>query len=215
LKDSELTLRADRACCRKTVPMGSWAHYRLGITESVTRLADALLRSPPTDQDSFHVPFEGEHWAGWCINGCRLVRRGGFVLGYEMSGSNNTDGWFPEAEPLLARIPGKKQAVRLFMLNAGRTVHLHEDEGEYYLRRHWREVRKVHVPILTNDNCFNFELRGGTEVKHYMKPGEFWYLNGTKSHGAANLGRSARWHLVVDVDPSEQLDKLLAEANTQ
>ncbi|WP_338693272.1 aspartyl/asparaginyl beta-hydroxylase domain-containing protein [Bradyrhizobium sp. 26S5] len=172
-------------------------------------VANAILQRRWAESRDGRVNFHGERWTGWCINGCEQLVRGGFVLGYRMSMASLPKIDLPEANAIIEKIPGKKHAVRLFRLSPGHVVQTHVDAGEFYVERDWREVRKVHVAIITNDDCVNFEGEPAEGRSIHMRPGEYWYLDGTVPHGASNLGTNHRWHLVIDVDPNPKLDALL------
>ncbi|MCA1639919.1 MAG: aspartyl/asparaginyl beta-hydroxylase domain-containing protein [Acidobacteria bacterium] len=153
-----------------------------------------------------YIYFDGDDWAGWRINGCGQKIQGEQILGYYMNPDLNYLHHFTEAEKLIEMMPGQIHAVRLFKLKAGAKVDLHKDGGEFYLERKWWEVRKIHIPIITNKGCrHSYLAKDGTVKSVAMKQGEAWYLNGTHLHGAENYGNNDRWHLVIDVDITDEL----------
>jgi hypothetical protein len=186
------------------------AHHRLDLpTLNVDAFVRALEQKQLNKDDKSFLHFAEEDWSGWLINGCRQVNREGFVLGYTVDSLANRASYFPEACPFIDAVPGEKHAIRLFRLAPGVNIDLHVDTGEFYLRRHWREIRKVHVPLVTNESCRNYEEINGQKHYYWFKPGEFWMLNGNERHGALNYGLRYRWHLVIDVDPSPELESLM------
>jgi hypothetical protein len=177
---------------------------------NIETLAEAVSAKASTLGRTGFIYFDGDKWSGWRINGCAQRVSGNVVLGYYMNSNLAQVHDFPEAEALLRMIPGVKHAVRLFKLSPGASVGLHRDQGEFYMNRKWWQVRKVHIPLITNDGCRHlYEGTDGQIGSVTMKIGEAWYLNGTRLHGAENKGNCDRWHLVVDVDPTTNLYSLI------
>jgi len=56
------------------------------------------------------------------------------------------------------------------------------------------QLARIHVPIVTNPGAYF--ILSGEEV--HMGPGECWYVDVALPHGAGNLGKEARIHLVID-----------------
>lgn len=189
------------------------AHYKLDIeTHDVLQFARSIEQKQLSKNDRSFLHFAQDDWSGWLINGCRQVNRGGFVLGYTVDDLANRASFFPEACAIVDAVPGKKHAIRLFRLAPNVHIDLHVDTGEYYLHRHWREIRKVHVPIITNPGCRNYEEVDGVKQYYWLRPGEFWLLDGNQRHGAMNFGEEFRFHLVIDVDPTPELFNLCRRA---
>jgi len=65
-----------------------------------------------------------------------------------------------------------------------------------------RSVHRVHIPLVTNENCFFNE--GNTVFQ--MRRGEIWFLDASQIHSAAVLSTEKRIHMMLDfVDtPSEK-----------
>ena len=118
---------------------------------------------------------------------------------------------FPEVEVLLDQIPGEKHRIRFMSLKP--------KDGE--LRRHTDlvdpdqgladgKLARIHFPLVTNDKVeFQNWDWDGKAVPINMKVGEAWYLDVRKPHRAVNSGDTHRIHMVVDVESSEELRKLL------
>jgi hypothetical protein len=118
---------------------------------------------------------------------------------------------FPEVEVLLDQLPGEKHRIRFMSLKP--------KDGE--LRRHTDlvdpdqgiadgKLARIHFPIVTNDKVEfqNWDWDGKADPIN-MKVGEAWYLDVRKPHRAVNSGDTHRIHMVVDVESSEDLRKLL------
>jgi hypothetical protein len=118
---------------------------------------------------------------------------------------------FPEVEVLLNQLPGEKHRIRFMSLKP--------KDGE--LRRHTDlvdsdqgiadgKLARIHFPIVTNDKVEfqNWDWNGKGDPIN-MKVGEAWYLDVRKPHRAVNSGDTQRIHMVVDVESSEELRKLL------
>lgn len=57
---------------------------------------------------------------------------------------------------------------------------------------------RIHIPITSNDNSFNFWLN----TKCKMNPGMVYEINNRILHGAFNKGDTNRTHLIIDsIDP--------------
>ncbi len=57
-----------------------------------------------------------------------------------------------------------------------------------------RNSHRVHLPLVTNDDCFFTE----DNLVYRMRPGEVWFFDASKIHGAASLTREPRTHLILD-----------------
>lgn len=181
------------------------AHYKLNIARrDVSAFKNRLLERQLDKNDRSFLHFAEDDWSGWRINGCQQINRGGFTLGYKVDESDRSN-FFEEACALIDAVPGRKHAIRLFRLAPGVHIGLHIDTGEYYLHRHWREIRKVHIPIITNPACRSYEDNDGVLTHYWPQEGEFWFLDGNERHAAFNYGDDYRWHLVVDIDPTPEL----------
>jgi hypothetical protein len=67
-----------------------------------------------------------------------------------------------------------------------------------------RGFTRIHIPIQTDDNCFNSE----EETVYHMKKGEIWILEGRKPHSGGSLSGLSRSHLVLDFDPDIAISDL-------
>jgi hypothetical protein len=78
----------------------------------------------------------------------------------------------------------------LARLNAGGSLALHQDSGEFLER-----VHRLHIPIKTNDNCFYLV----DEERVQMAAGTLYEIDNQRRHGVVNEGAQDRIHLVVNV----------------
>jgi hypothetical protein len=80
--------------------------------------------------------------------------------------------------------------VRFLMLLPGGTTAYHRDYPD------WLYGVRLHVPIVTNTNCF-FEVDEGRA--HLPADGSAYFLKVNRMHKAYNEGETPRVHLVADV----------------
>jgi len=106
---------------------------------------------------------------------------------------------------VLAALPGRKARARLIRLEAGAYGQLHIDQT---YRGSYRNPLRVHVPIVTNDRVYF--LVNGQRVR--MAPGQAWLVNVLLPHEVFNLGREPRTHLMIDVEPNDDLARLVESA---
>jgi hypothetical protein len=57
-----------------------------------------------------------------------------------------------------------------------------------------RNAHRVHIPLVTNDNCFFSE--GNTVYR--MREGDIWFLDASQIHSVASFSREPRVHLIFD-----------------
>jgi hypothetical protein len=117
----------------------------------------------------------------------------------------------PEAEPIIAAIPGKKHRIRLMRLTPGGGELLrHADITDQDAGTAPGRLMRIHVPIDTNPSVeFEMWRLSGRTVRCHMGTGETWYLDTRKPHRAWNKGTTERIHLVMDVESSPALLALL------
>lgn len=116
----------------------------------------------------------------------------------------------PEVEPILARIPGDKQRVRLMRVAAGGRLGRHADIIDPEAGIAPGRVARIHVPLETNGGCyFSSWLLSGSETRAHMAVGTAWYLDTRKPHAFDNAGTADRIHLVVDTFATPELAALL------
>lgn len=123
---------------------------------------------------------------------------------------------FPEAEPLIDLVPGVKHRVRLMLLKAGSELLRHSDITDPDAGTADGKLLRIHIPLVTNPECFVNQWRlDGTLKSENLKVGEAWYLDTRKPHAVRNGGKSDRVHLVMDVESSPELRRLLGVTEDQ
>lgn len=70
-------------------------------------------------------------------------------------------------------------------------------------------LHRVHLPLVTNDHCFFSE----GNVVYRMKPGEVWFFDAAKMHGAASFSEEKRMHLILDFADVAQTDRFVRGAS--
>jgi|APCry1669193181_1035450.scaffolds.fasta_scaffold02077_11 hypothetical protein len=73
--------------------------------------------------------------------------------------------------------------------------------GELALGYYYRVIRRIHIPIITNDKVL-FEVDG---ERISFKNGECWETNTDLEHAVYNYSPEPRYHLVFDVLPNKWL----------
>lgn len=85
---------------------------------------------------------------------------------------------------------GEIDTAILINLPSKKEIEKHIDNGLFFKKRN-----RIHIPIITNENCF-FEV--GDEIIN-MKEGEIWEINNdNKLHSVINNGNFDRIHLLID-----------------
>ncbi len=123
---------------------------------------------------------------------------------------------FPEAEPLIDLIPGKKHRVRLMLLKAGSELLRHSDITDPDAGTGDGKLLRIHIPLVTNPECevLQWQLDGKVKARN-LKVGEAWYLDTRKPHAVRNKGKIDRVHLVMDVEATPDLRRLLGVKEDQ
>jgi hypothetical protein len=104
-------------------------------------------------------------------------------------------------DELLPQFGAPLLRVALYRLEAHTHIGEHRDYGE---NRTMGFVR-VHIPIVTNDAVVMY-----LEDRPYrFLAGEAWYFDASCRHRVDNAGDADRIHLIVDLKPSPQLERLL------
>jgi hypothetical protein len=119
----------------------------------------------------------------------------------------------PEAEPLIAAIPGAKHRIRLMRLApGGGELTRHADITDPDAGVAPGRLLRIHIPLITNPGVrFEQWLLDGSRREAHMRAGEAWYLDTRKPHTATNRGATERVHLVLDVESSQALLELLPQ----
>ncbi len=195
-----------------------------GLQLDVEPLARALRAKDPAWADHYSTYNKGKTWSALSL--CGYGPPDFIIKPSEMSkawkaenakllgaplGNTTLRKMLPEAEPLIAAIPGVKHRIRL--------MRLEREQGE--LTRHADitdpdagvapgRLMRIHIPIETNPKVmFTQWLLDGARRERHFPAGQAWYLDTRKPHTAVNKGASARIHLVLDVESSPELLALL------
>jgi hypothetical protein len=120
----------------------------------------------------------------------------------------------PEAEPLIAAIPGKKERIRLMRLaSGGGELARHSDIVDPDAGTRPGKLLRIHWPIQTSAAVvFDGWTEDGRKIARHFELGRAWYLDTRKPHTAANRGAVDRIHLVLDVESCPELLALLQPA---
>jgi len=106
----------------------------------------------------------------------------------------------PEAEALLALVPGRHERVRLMRLApGGGELSRHSDITDPDAGIRPGTLARIHIPLVSNPEVvFDGWLPDGTQVRRHFSVGSVWYLDTRKPHRAVNAGTTDRIHLVID-----------------
>lgn len=118
---------------------------------------------------------------------------------------------FPDLEPLIRRIPGEHQRIRLMRLSpGGGELTRHADITDLEAGTGDRKLLRIHIPLVTNPGVqFSSWTLTGQQYARNFRVGEAWYLDTRKPHTAINGGDTPRVHLVIDAYSSPELLDLL------
>ncbi|MGR9556469.1 aspartyl/asparaginyl beta-hydroxylase domain-containing protein (plasmid) [Rhizobium leguminosarum] len=73
------------------------------------------------------------------------------------------------------------------------------------LPEHARNAHRIHVPLVTNENCFF--MHGN--IVYQMRRGEVWLFDASSPHSAASFSPDSRIHLMIDFSHVDDLSKLV------
>lgn len=116
----------------------------------------------------------------------------------------------PEAERLIAAIPGPKERVRLMRLTPGGELTRHADTTDPDAGSEPGQLLRIHIPLSTTPSC-QFTSWGplGEARTAHMGEGEAWWLDTRKPHACQNPSGLERLHLVVDTWATRELLALI------
>ena len=110
----------------------------------------------------------------------------------------------PFVAEVLDRFPAERNRVRFMRLRPGGHILRHSDPI-HTIARH---LVRLHVPMLTNPDV-RFTVN---DVRVPLQAGETWHVDVRFPHEVANMGATARVHLVMDLVPGPELVRWIAEA---
>lgn len=174
---------------------------RLPVSFDADRLAGDLRRAQQFEFATHPLRYHDGNWK--VIN---LIYSGGDVqykhsgtLGYgqEQAAPTEVLKECPYLQEAIAQLPGRIIMARLSALHAGGQIFRHYDPRESVDFNHWR----VHVPIVTNPRVVFFL---GYRRRRW-RAGEAWLGDFTFPHSVHNRSEHNRVHMIVDLEPSEQM----------
>jgi len=198
---------------------------RLPLQLDVAPLRERLLAGGLSWADHYSSYNKGRTWSALCLRGF------GGEAGFIIKPAEMSKKWkaehpeamaleladtplrlaLPEAEALIAAIPGEKHRIRLMRLAPGGgelTRHADITDEDAGVAR--GRTLRIHIPIITNPGVeFRMWTLEGEQIAARMAEGEAWYLDTRKPHTAVNRGDSERIHLVMDVESSPEMIELL------
>jgi hypothetical protein len=99
-------------------------------------------------------------------------------------------------------VNGKVVHAEIISMKPNSRIRIHKDRGDMlYI------ARRFHVPIKTNLKTFFIV----DNEKFFLEKGHLYELNNVKYHGVRNESEEYRIHLIIDVIPTEHLDKVIFE----
>lgn len=182
-----------------------------GLTDQVSqlfRLEDEALRALQREVSTLEARwtnvYSDYHTGGWQ------------TLSLLNSTSSPTDTLIEDCDPvetsLLEKMPDTRAVLRglgfkymwarLAKLEVNAFMHEHRDYQEL---KHVRRLR-LHIPVITNP--FSSIVIEGTRI--HLALGYIWKLNPIYPHAAANFGKEARIHIILDCYVDEALDALVS-----
>jgi hypothetical protein len=96
--------------------------------------------------------------------------------------------------------------VRISRLQPGAVIRAHRDIGHEAASIAFGQVR-LHLPIVTNDGVAF--LVGGERLR--LLPGRLYYVDFTRLHSVRNDGRTARIHLILDLQMNDFLRRMFPD----
>jgi hypothetical protein len=107
----------------------------------------------------------------------------------------------PKTHAFLNSLGLKIMWARLAMLEPTAFLWEHRD----YVELNNVERLRLHVPVLTNSSASL--IMGNSRI--HVAEGFIWKLNPSERHGACNLGREIRIHIIIDAYGDESLERLI------
>ena len=120
---------------------------------------------------------------------------------------------------ILNEIPTDIYLVRVLKLKANSVIKFHTDNIVFQRKK---EIIRCHIPIVTNENV-KFQIGypkaspspgyniWDADILHekFLEPGYLWFTNVNTLHGVRNSSNIDRYHLVIDLKPTDIMLKLI------
>lgn len=119
---------------------------------------------------------------------------------------------FPIAMSIAARVPGRKERIRLMRLSAGGgELSRHADITDPDVGTGDRQLSRIHIPLLSAETCkfATWDMLGRKSETHFPERA-ICYLDTRKPHAVKNPAAIERVHLVMDTFGSDQLREWIA-----
>jgi len=193
----------------KDVMFARLADFKIDADALRTHFLEHVKKLPSTPYRDNRVDYIG--WAvtsrdGTLEDGIRRIRTdGGASAARGVAPTNACCGYLAEVMDALHACGLKPFRARIMQLESeGAEMPLHTDA----LKETWR----LHVPIMTNPNCF-FEWEradGSVESVHLPADGSAWLVRVDVNHRAVNRSNqpSSRAHLLMGLSPNPEFRML-------
>ena len=115
-----------------------------------------------------------------------------------------------KVQPILDKIPGEKDRVRLMRLEKNSNITKHTDKVDSDIKNY--RLFRLHIPIITHSDIIVESWHDKNIVfRSNMEMGDCWFLDVSKAHAVKNKSDVDRVHLVVDVWQNKELGELLKD----
>ena len=115
-----------------------------------------------------------------------------------------------KVQPILDKIPGEKDRVRLMRLEKNSNITKHTDKVDSDIKNY--RLFRLHIPIITHSDIIVESWHDKNIVfRSNMEMGDCWFLDVSKAHAVKNKSDMDRVHLVVDVWQNNELGELLKD----
>ena len=109
-----------------------------------------------------------------------------------------------KVQPILHKIPGEKDRVRLMRLEKNSNITKHTDKVDSDIKNY--RLFRLHIPIITHPDIIVESWHDKNIVfRSNMEMGDCWFLDVSKAHAVKNKSDVDRVHLVVDVWQNKEL----------
>jgi len=183
---------------------GAWAQHYSGYNKRQSWTSFALQGYDPADPGFIIKPAEMSK--AWKAEHPDRLK----ALALPTSAAEH----FPVAQAIIARVPGRKQRVRLMRLSAkGGELTRHSDITDPEAGTADGLIARMHIPLVSPASCmFRGWALDGREHRIHFPERAICYLDTRKPHAVINPGEADRVHLVIDTYSSAPLRSLIAPA---
>lgn len=182
---------------------GAWAQHYSGYNKRQSWTSFALCGFDPGDPGFIIKPAEmSKAWKADEANARHLKAS---------CAPTSAMQHFPAAMAIVARIPGRKQRVRLMRLSAkGGELTRHSDITDPEAGTADGQIARMHIPLTSPADCmFRGWALDGREHRIHFPERAICYLDTRKPHAVINPGAADRIHLVIDTYSGPDLRRLI------